>query len=480
MIFLIVVDVSLANSSCDENQHSPEGYDKNTNIPSASRETLENNSTAMGQNDQRKPKTSLSSSDVLPFVLKGNELKLSEAPTDSTLPILPIFISHSPSSQLSNQIDIEPYESSHTVRNVENRIELNMHNHKSRTISCDEEILEPASGSDIGPDSVICTAVGNGRYCGTCYKCILSEDTCQDIIGSASELNNNLALDLLFSQSQQQQVAQQLKSNDIKNVIPYVEDACSHISPDNQGKEKKENMKNEKSIGINEGAASKSNSTKIFHNLNIAKTVDLCDETDHLKFLNLNSNGLDECSLDDSSQKIANNDSSHQNNLGDKPKAINISSRNSLFPENILRILSNPIGIATNEEQVYEKSDMHAVEPTTSEISHEIDRYKYSGYFKVQRTNNNCIHFGGIRHNRYQTNWLFIILILLNRFHPFAHQLPFPQPHLSLGTRILQMVSLEIVVLHAQQVHPFPFPHLHLQHLLPVPTQARASSAHAH
>ena len=102
MIFQIIVDVSLANSPCDENQYSPPGYDKNTNIPSTSRETLGKQCTTMGQDNQQKPETTLSSSDVLPFVLKGNELKLSEAPTDSTLPILPIFISHSPSSQISN------------------------------------------------------------------------------------------------------------------------------------------------------------------------------------------------------------------------------------------------------------------------------------------------------------------------------------------------------------------------------------------
>ena len=387
MIFQIVVDVSLANSPCDENQYSPPGYDKNTNIPSTSRETLEKKSTAMGQDNQRKTETTLSPSDVLPFVLKGNQLKLSEAPTDSTLPILPIFISHSLSSQVSNRLDIETYESSHTVRNVKTRIEVNMHNNKSRTLSCDEDILEPASGNDIGPDWGICTAVENGRYCGRCYKCILSEDTCQDIIGSASELNNNLPLDLLFSQSQQQQLAQHLKSNDIKNVITYVEDGCSHISPDDQGGEKKENMKNGKSIDINEAAALKSNSTKIFHNLNIAKNVELCDETEYLKLLNFHSNGRDECSVEDSSKKIVNNDSSHQNNLDDKPKVMNISSMSSLLPENLLRILSNPISIATTEEQFSEKSDMHAVEPATSEISHEIDRYKYSGYFKVQRTN---------------------------------------------------------------------------------------------
>ena len=398
MIFQIVVDVSLANSACNENQYSPAGYDTNTNTRGTSRETLEKKSTAMGQDNQPKPETRLSPSDVLPFVLKGNELKLSEAPTESTLPILPIFISHSPSSQLSNQMDIESLESSHTVTNVENRIEVNMHNHKSRTISCDDEILEPTSGNDIGPDLGICTAVENGRYCGRCYKCILSEDTCKDIIGSASELNNNLTLDLLFSQSQHQQVAQQLKSNDIKNVITYVEDGCSHISPDDQGEEKKENMKNEKSIDINEAATLKSNSTKIFHNLNIAKNIELCDETQHSKLINLHSNGSDECSVDDSSKKIVNNDCSHQNNLDDKPKVMNISSMNSLFQENILRILSNPISIATTEEQACEKTDMHAVEPTTSEISYEIDRYKYSGYFKVHRTNDNCIYFI-VKHN---------------------------------------------------------------------------------
>ena len=364
-------------------------------MPSTSRETLEKKSTTMGQDNQRKPETTLSPSDVLPFVLKGNELKLSEAPTDSTLPILPIFISHSPSSQISNQMEIEPFESSHTVRNVESRIEVNMHNHKSKTISCDEEILEPASGNDIGPDLGICPAVGNGRCCGRCYKCILSEDTCKDIIGSASELNNNLTLDLLLSQSQQQQVAQQLQSNDIKTVMTYVEDGCSHISPDDQGEEKKENMKNEKSIDINEAADLKPNSTKIFHNLNIAKNVELCNETEHLKLLNLHSNGRDECSVADSSKKIVNNDSSHQNNLDDTPKVMNISTMNSLLPENLLRILSNPISIATTEEQFSEKRDMHAVETTTSEISHEINRYKYSGYFKVQRTNHNCIYFGG-------------------------------------------------------------------------------------
>ena len=448
-------------------------------MPSTSRETLEKKSTTMGQDNQRKPETTLSPSDVLPFVLKGNELKLSEAPTDSTLPILPIFISHSPSSQSSHQIDIDPYESSHTVRNVESRIEVNMHNHKSKTISCDEEILEPASGNDIGPDLGICPAVGNGRCCGRCYKCILSEDTCKDIIGSASELNNNLTLDLLLSQSQQQQVAQQLQSNDIKNVMTYVEDGCSHISPDDQGEEKKENMKNEKSIDINEAADLKPNSTKIFHNLNIAKNIELCNETEHLKLLNLHSNGRDECSVADSSKKIVNNDSSHQNNLDDTPKVMNISSMNSLLPENLLRILSNPISIATTEEQFSEKRDMHAVETTTSEISHEINRYKYSGYFKVQRTNHNCIYLI-LKHNRYQRNWLIIILILSNRSHPFAHQLLFPQRTLTLETRIPQMVSSERVALPAQQVHPFPFPHLHLQHLLPVPTQARASSAHAH
>ena len=478
MIFQIVVDVSLANSLCDENQYFPAGdNDKNTIIHSTSRENLENNSPSMGQDNRRKPETTLSPSDVLPFVLKGNELKLSEAPTNSTLPILPIFISHSPSSQLSNRMEIEPYESSHTVRNVENRIQVNMHNHKSKTISSDVEILEPASGNDIGPDLGICPAVENGRCCGRCYKCILSEDTCKDIIGSASELNNNLTLDLLFSQSQHQQVAQQLQSNDIKNVITYVEDGCSHISPDDQGEEKKENMKNEKSIDINEAADLKSNSTKIFHNLNIAKNIELCDETQHLKLINLHSNGSDECSVDDSSKKIVNNDCSHQSNLDDKPKVMNISSMNSLFQENILRILSNPISIATTEEQACEKSDMHAVEPTTSEISYEIDRYKYSGYFKVHRTNHNSII---LKHNRYQRNWLIIILISSNRFHPFAHQLLFPQRTLTLETRIPQMVSSERVALHAQQVHPFPFPHLHLQHLLPVPTQARASSAHAH
>ena len=469
MIFQIVVDVRLANSPCDENQYSPVGCGKNTNIPSTSRETLEKKSTTMGQDNQRKPETTLSPSDVLPFVLKGNELKLSEAPTDSTLPILPIFISHSPSSQISNQMEIEPFESSHTVRNVESRIEVNMHNHKSKTISCDEEILEPAIGNDIGPDLGICPAVGNGRCCGRCYKCILSEDTCKDIIGSASELNNNLTLDLLLSQSQQQQVAQQLQSNDIKNVMTYVEDGCSHISPDDQGEEKKENMKNEKSIDINEAADLKPNSTKIFHNLNIAKNIELCNETEHLKLLNLHSNGRDECSVADSSKKIVNNDSSHQNNIGDKPKVMNISSMNSLLPENLLRILSNPISIATTEEQFSEKRDMHAVETTTSEISHEINRYKYSGYFKVQRTNHNCIY---LKHNRYQRNWLIIILILSNRSHPFAHQLLFPQRTLTLEIRILQIVSLERVALHAQQEHPFPFLHSHLQHLLQVLTQA--------
>ena len=133
--------------------------------------------------------TVLSKSDVLPFVLKGNEIRLSEAPTDSTLPILPIFITHSESStsaqmQSRNSKSSETNSKSHHLQldPITQKYEAKQH----RLInSSDRLFVHPGTEGDIMNADVeisSCTAQLQGKDLCSCYKCILSDETYQNII----------------------------------------------------------------------------------------------------------------------------------------------------------------------------------------------------------------------------------------------------------------------------------------------------------
>ena len=135
--------------------------------------------------------TVLSKSDVLPFVLKGNEIRLSEAPTDSTLPILPIFITQSESStsaelQSQNSKCRESNSKLHhsQLESINEKYEVKQPN---MTKSSDRHILHPGTDGDIMTADVeisSCTAQLHGKDLCSCYKCILSDETYHNIIES--------------------------------------------------------------------------------------------------------------------------------------------------------------------------------------------------------------------------------------------------------------------------------------------------------
>ena len=126
----------------------------------------------------------LSKSDVLPFVLKGNEIRLSEAPTDSTLPILPIFITQSESSttaemQSRNSKSSESLFKLHhsQVEPMIQKYEVKQHNLIN---SSDRLFVYPGTEDEVmnaNVDISSCTAQLNGKDLCSCYKCILSDET---------------------------------------------------------------------------------------------------------------------------------------------------------------------------------------------------------------------------------------------------------------------------------------------------------------
>ena len=147
----------------------------------------------------------LSKSDVLPFVLKGNEISLSEAPTESSLPILPIFIS--PSEQSSSPIvlpenfkSIEPCSNSYPAKCESN---VSLTNNITAT-TC-------AAGSHVKD------------FC-SCYNCILTEDSYCDLIVSpehggmneSSSMSDTLNFDDLMGQENAK-----LRNNDLQHNEVY-------------------------------------------------------------------------------------------------------------------------------------------------------------------------------------------------------------------------------------------------------------------
>ena len=126
--------------------------------------------------------TVLSKSDVLPFVLKGNEISLSEAPTDSTLPILPIFITQSESStsaemQSKNSKSSETNLKLHHSQLVSINEKFEVKQHKIINSSDRLFVNHGTEGDVLNADVEIssCTAQLHGKGHCSCYKCILSD-----------------------------------------------------------------------------------------------------------------------------------------------------------------------------------------------------------------------------------------------------------------------------------------------------------------
>ena len=135
--------------------------------------------------------TVLSKSDVLPFVLKGNEIRLSEAPTDSTLPILPIFITQSESStsaemQSQNSKSSETNLKLHHSQLVSINEKYEVKQHKIINSSDRLFVHHGTEGDILNADVEIssCTAQLHGKGHCSCYKCILSDETYHNIIES--------------------------------------------------------------------------------------------------------------------------------------------------------------------------------------------------------------------------------------------------------------------------------------------------------
>ena len=143
----------------------------------------------------------LSKSDVLPFVLKGNEISLSEAPTESTLPILPIFIT--PSEQSSSAI-IHP-ENFKSIEPCSNSYPEECESNVSLTNN-----IEVSS----------CAAGSHGKHFCSCYNCILPDEAYRDLIVSPEHdcmsATSNISETLNFDTLMDQENAK-LKNNDVQS-----------------------------------------------------------------------------------------------------------------------------------------------------------------------------------------------------------------------------------------------------------------------
>ena len=157
----------------------------------------------------------LSKSDVLPFVLKGNEISLSEAPTESTLPILPIFIT--PSEQSS--IAIMHPENSKSIEPCSNSYPATCESNASVTNN-----IEVAS----------CAAGSRGKDFCSCYNCILPEEAYRDLIVSpehvcmneTSDISDTLNFDSLMDQEKTKLKNNAVQSNEICAYSGYFKVKC--------------------------------------------------------------------------------------------------------------------------------------------------------------------------------------------------------------------------------------------------------------
>ena len=344
--------------------------------------------------------TILSKSDVLPFVLKGNEISLSEAPTDSTLPVLPIFIAHSSLSQPSvMSMNVEnsntTSENNYTPSNLECTTTTLQEEHENTTNLSNDGFLVADSDHEIVSDLGSCTAETHGKEFCTCYNCIFSEEACRDIIGSAvAELNDTLTLDTLFNQSHNQDVVQ-MQYNDTKKAVV---NGCSHDSLGNKDKGREESLKNAKQEKFFQSLISNMNHMNSF--TDNKKTLHESEKKNwNLNAVSQNKGYFtsDDLDLDQQSKKIMKREGNNEHSqtfsdimtLNEVQKSeketnpvyknMNISSQNVLLSNNTLSIVPH-ISIASSDDKV---KQVQTQQLSNLESNRPNDVYTYTGYFKV-------------------------------------------------------------------------------------------------
>ena len=346
----------------------------------------------------------LSKSDVFPFVLKGNEISLSEAPTDSTLPVLPIFIAHSSLSQptvmsMNVKNSDTTSEDNYTHSNLECTATILREQQENTTNLSNDGFLVADSDNEVVSDLDSCTAETHGKEFCTCYNCIFSEEACRDIIGSAVvELNDTLTLDKLFNQSHNQDVVQ-MQYNDTKKAVV---NGCSHDSLGNKDKEREESLKNAKQGKFFQSLISNMNNMNSF--TDNKKTL-LGSEKENW---NLNEKSQtkgyctsDDLDLDQQCQKIMKREgnSEHSQTFSDITtlneqqkseketnsvyKNMNISSQNLLLSNNILSIVPDPSNATCSTHSDNKEKQVQTQKLSNLESNCANDVYTYTGYFKV-------------------------------------------------------------------------------------------------
>ena len=332
-----------------------------------SKENLENSLKSITEDNGKGNDPILSKSDVLPFVLKGNEISLSEAPTDSVLPILPIFITSSIVSQPLISLNIESSDTVTIETNSQTDLSDNgEYDDEPNTNLCSTGLLIKASEDDIVSDLAVCAASTVGKECCTCYTCILSEDACYDIVGSAVELRDTLTFDNQCKQAHNLQETQ-LHQNGMRKDITYsAKGCCSNNSLENE---------DDDIVFLSNSTKFENVGQQIPSNLNNAFLLNdkFQNETSQMKQFNKIQKSKDEPRYDviDS------------NNETDVYKCINKSPGNVAFPDKSLEIVQCP-SIATLTTCIEtDKAEIPTNDSSYSEYNMNEKICNYSGYFKV-------------------------------------------------------------------------------------------------